>query len=211
MDFQKKCLVKMESVQKGGRTILFVSHNMDLISKLCSSAILLAAGHVQAMGKVDEVTRNYVNQASASSLQFLANNEKRALQGIWLDDGALTRERLVIRIRYRFAQKVANPTFGIVIYTEGGSPIFGSNTMYHSPESDKASQQEGEATVTFEHFPVWSGCYRISVWLTDGWAPVDYEEYALTFEFVSSSAPINAPPARYVGPVHQPANWSFNA
>ena len=45
LEFQKKCLGKMERVTgQDGRTVLFVSHNMDLISKLCSKAVLLNAG-----------------------------------------------------------------------------------------------------------------------------------------------------------------------
>ena len=43
-DFQKKCLNKMESVGEEGRTVIFVSHNMSAISRLCNRAILLDSG-----------------------------------------------------------------------------------------------------------------------------------------------------------------------
>src|SRR5258708_16221911 len=46
LEFQKKCLGKMEDVSKGGRTVLFVSHNMDAILRLCSRAIHLAKGGI---------------------------------------------------------------------------------------------------------------------------------------------------------------------
>jgi lipopolysaccharide transport system ATP-binding protein len=57
--FQKKCLGKMEEVTRGGRTILFVSHNMGAIRRLCQSAIWLDDGRIVENGAVDEVVRDY--------------------------------------------------------------------------------------------------------------------------------------------------------
>ncbi len=47
VQFQKKCLDKMEDAAKGGRTVLFVSHNMNAIEQLCTSALLLERGVVK--------------------------------------------------------------------------------------------------------------------------------------------------------------------
>jgi lipopolysaccharide transport system ATP-binding protein len=58
-EFQKKCLGKMGEVAKGGRTVLFVSHNLGAISGLCSSAILLQNGSVTFRGGVGDAIRNY--------------------------------------------------------------------------------------------------------------------------------------------------------
>lgn len=58
-EFQKKCLGKMGEVAKGGRTVLFVSHNLGAISALCSSAILLQNGSVTFRGGVGDAIRNY--------------------------------------------------------------------------------------------------------------------------------------------------------
>ena len=211
MEFQKKCLGKMEQVSgKGGRTVLFVSHNMDLISKLCSRAILLHAGEIETAGAVEQVTREYITNSGKLSNKFTAANETRALRWLALDQDALIQSRLIIKIGYRFSSKVVNPTFGIVIYTEGGSPIFGSNTLYHPPTVRPVDGQEGEATVTFEVLPLWSGRYSISVWLSDGWSPIEHQESAVVFNFVSIHTPLNAPSPKYVGPVHLPANWTIN-
>jgi len=60
--FQKKCLGKMEQVSKGeGRTVLFVSHNMSMISSLCDDGILLKNGEIQTSGPVDNVINTYLN------------------------------------------------------------------------------------------------------------------------------------------------------
>lgn len=57
--FQKKCMGKMESVAKEGRTILFVSHNMGAISELCTRAVLLHKGRLQMEGAVPQVIEQY--------------------------------------------------------------------------------------------------------------------------------------------------------
>jgi len=59
--FQKKCLGKMEDVSKNeGRTVLFVSHNMGVISQFCSSAIMLNRGEIASEGRVDQVVDRYL-------------------------------------------------------------------------------------------------------------------------------------------------------
>ena len=57
--FQKKCLGKMEDVAKGGRTVLFVSHNMGAIRSLCNNAIWLDNGRIIKKGTTDEVIKDY--------------------------------------------------------------------------------------------------------------------------------------------------------
>jgi lipopolysaccharide transport system ATP-binding protein len=57
--FQEKCLNKMESSAKGGRTVLFVSHNMHAIAKLCTRGITLQSGGVAFDGDVSQCVENY--------------------------------------------------------------------------------------------------------------------------------------------------------
>ncbi len=60
-EFQKKCLGKMEEVTRtAGRTILFVSHNMEAVRRICSKAIFLDRGEVRKMGSVEEVLGEYL-------------------------------------------------------------------------------------------------------------------------------------------------------
>lgn len=58
--FQKKCLERMNQMLQGGTTLLFVSHSMDQVKKLCDHAVWLDKGVVRAVGKVDEVCDQYV-------------------------------------------------------------------------------------------------------------------------------------------------------
>lgn len=71
--FQKKCLGKMEDVSKNqGRTVLFVSHNMGVISQLCRSAIILQQGKMLAFEKVDAAVNNYLSLFNKNSNTYTA-------------------------------------------------------------------------------------------------------------------------------------------
>ena len=66
-EFQKKCLGKMGEVAKGGRTVLFVSHNMAAIRQLCDSTILINQGHLQQKALTAEVIDSYLKMNSDNS------------------------------------------------------------------------------------------------------------------------------------------------
>lgn len=66
-EFQKKCLGKMGDVAKGGRTVLFVSHNMSAISNLCSKTIWLDAGQIALIGETSEIISKYVSSGTEAS------------------------------------------------------------------------------------------------------------------------------------------------
>lgn len=59
--FQKKCLGKMGEVSKAGRTVLFVSHNMAAIQRLCSRSLLIDLGQIKENGNTSEVIECYLN------------------------------------------------------------------------------------------------------------------------------------------------------
>jgi lipopolysaccharide transport system ATP-binding protein len=63
--FQRKCLGKMSEVARGGRTVLFVSHNMLAIESLCTRALLLDGGRIAAWGVSRSVTGKYLDRGGA--------------------------------------------------------------------------------------------------------------------------------------------------
>jgi len=67
MEFQAKCLGKMKDVSKSGRTVLFVSHNMQAVSQLCSRGVLLENGMVSYNGDVNEAVKQYLSKSIAVS------------------------------------------------------------------------------------------------------------------------------------------------
>jgi lipopolysaccharide transport system ATP-binding protein len=91
--FQKKSLGKMGDVAASGRTVLFVSHNMDAVQRLCSRAILLEHGLVTEIGRSSEVVAGYLARGGTTA---------RPNQWIELDDvsHAGTGEARFSRVRY---------------------------------------------------------------------------------------------------------------
>jgi lipopolysaccharide transport system ATP-binding protein len=76
-EFQKKCLGKMDEVSKGGRTILFVSHQMGSVAQLCGRAILLERGTIAMDGETSAVIEHYVNQSKSKASFYQADDAAR--------------------------------------------------------------------------------------------------------------------------------------
>ncbi|MCK5134018.1 MAG: ABC transporter ATP-binding protein [Candidatus Sabulitectum sp.] len=94
--FQKKCLGKMQDVAKGGRTVLFVSHNMAAIEGLCSKAVLLEKGLLQSSGLAKNVIEAYLEDVLPHHLNKtdLRNSTDRSGTGdirlvdFWIENNA---------------------------------------------------------------------------------------------------------------------------
>ncbi|MEO8587731.1 MAG: polysaccharide ABC transporter ATP-binding protein [Flavobacteriales bacterium] len=68
--FQRKCLGKMEEVSGQGRTILFVSHQMDAVQRLCNKGLLLHQGRLIGSGSMQQVVDQYLSSHASSSATF---------------------------------------------------------------------------------------------------------------------------------------------
>lgn len=107
--FQKKCLGKMNEVtQNEGRTIIFVSHNLSAIQKLCPRAILLKGGRVIADGPVEHTLHTYFNdiaekidhqQVKGSNVIDLSKRHDRQGNG----------KASVARVKFRNISETTNP------------------------------------------------------------------------------------------------------
>ena len=69
--FQKKCLGKMGDFAQSGRTVLFVSHNMEAVRNLCRRGIWIKDGSVHQDGEMEEVADAYFNSTSSERIIFL--------------------------------------------------------------------------------------------------------------------------------------------
>jgi len=69
-EFQTRCIGKMNEVAKGGRTVLFVSHNMPAVERLCSRAVLLRSGCIQYRGSALETVRNYLENSTQGQYEW---------------------------------------------------------------------------------------------------------------------------------------------
>ena len=78
-EFQAKCLGKMESISREGRTVLFVSHNMSAVATLCERAILLQKGRETMDGNMDAVIAHYMT--TTPNVDDLASRKDRSGTG----------------------------------------------------------------------------------------------------------------------------------
>ena len=93
-EFQKKCLGKMDEVTKmGGRTILFVSHNMGAIQRLCGRCIFLKNGRIEMIGETEKIVGEYL-KSLRSDEQKIAGPYKTLNPDVIIDYIKLTNKEL---------------------------------------------------------------------------------------------------------------------
>ena len=81
--FQKKCLSKMQEIASGGRTILFVSHNMGSIQSLCDAAVVLQHGRLIGQGSPEQAIKQYLQaNAEGAGLDAAARTDRRGRGGV---------------------------------------------------------------------------------------------------------------------------------
>jgi lipopolysaccharide transport system ATP-binding protein len=81
MEFQKKCLGKMDTVAKEGRTVLFVSHNMAAVQQLCSHGVVMERGMVECDGEIASAITHHANRNRIIRSQSLRERSDRQGNG----------------------------------------------------------------------------------------------------------------------------------
>jgi lipopolysaccharide transport system ATP-binding protein len=73
--FQDKCLGKMGDVARSGRTVLFVSHNLGAVKRLCQRSLWIQAGEIAGLGRTDEIIGSYLEAAASQESAWRADDE----------------------------------------------------------------------------------------------------------------------------------------
>jgi len=139
VQFQRKCLGKMDEVAQAGRTILFVSHNMNAINRLCPTAIWLDGGRIIRVGRSDDVIKSYLSadlsQAPERQWTFPGDapgdDRVRLLHVRVLQQKTVTpvvdiNEPVEIQIEFAVLREVRNLMRGINLYDPSGLCLFAS-------------------------------------------------------------------------------------
>jgi lipopolysaccharide transport system ATP-binding protein len=206
--FQKKCIGKMNDVARhSSRTVLFVSHNMEAVMQLCSSAIFLQGGRLAAMGPTEEILRTYLDEFRGQQEYTAPADKPCGILRVGVQTPGAGSADLVFTIVYAGSTPIKAPTLGVVVYSLKDVPLFGSNSLFHPWQIPPAAGLTGTATVTIPNVPLWSGTYKASFWLSDGGNRIDAVPEAVTFEIVSAHLPPHAPPAKDIGAVHVRGDW----
>jgi homopolymeric O-antigen transport system ATP-binding protein len=144
--FQEKCLGKMGEVAGAGRTVLFVSHNLGSIQRLCTDAMLLNYGSVQTIGKPAAVVQDYLALIKQNERSFVAQEPSDHLAidiRVLSSNGIPTivwpfGEKLVIDVRVSTPSVLQSPAIDIAFYTASRVCLF-------ALQSDRLGERIGKA------------------------------------------------------------------
>jgi lipopolysaccharide transport system ATP-binding protein len=221
--FQKKCLGKMGEVAKGGRTVLFVSHNMGAVQSLCKHGAVLSSGRVCFTGSAAEAVSVYLRESEPTRNRRVAEVTNRSGTGdvrlldFWVEDAAgrpvdvvASGQELVLVFRYRVAagRTANNASFGFSVHT-----LLGDTLCVHY--SDYAgvlfSGLHGEGVIRYRiaEFPLNQGRYPVGARVVVNGVEADWvREPVGTLDVVAGDyRGINATQHSGSGPVLIPGDW----
>lgn len=176
-EFQKKCLGKMSEVAQSGRTVLFVSHSMAAINRLCSRSVWLDQGRIAADGATQEITTKYLSAAGSNSgimewPQGYSNPGVNELQ-VWsvavVDERGQCNAMLdssrpfAVEITYSICEPLAFCRIGFVLSTLDNQPVF---EVYDVDDATQGGRRAPGKFVAHCEVPgrlLNAGSYRVSL------------------------------------------------
>lgn len=180
--FQHKCLDRILDIRRQGVTICFVSHDLESVRRLCSQAIWLEGGRIQATGDVNDTISAYLQHEAqeeearaAGSVSDGGDSERRWGTGEigivavdFLDASGNVRrvfqvgDTWAVRICYRMHRRVEHPAFGLAVYRNDGVHVCGPNTAFAGLQIPSV-EGDGEIIYRVDQLPLMEGTYLVSV------------------------------------------------
>ena len=181
-EFQKKAIGKMQDISReGGRTVLFVSHNMAAIQKLCTKCILLQNGRFIKQGKTEDVINFYLSQSVLNDSEYLFNTElsdKKIAYATKLNiediDGNLVNEIPIgkpwkVKIHFKVKEKVKNLIVALGIADVNDTAI---RTSWSVPQNLEPGDYKASFVEEVVHFN--SGQYKLIIGISKGLESLEY-------------------------------------
>ncbi len=198
-EFQRKCLGKMTSVAREGRTVLFVSHNMAAVRDLCPRAILMKQGIAVMDGPSDQVIDSYLRDlAKGSRHAFSTNNPERTGSGEVRMTGAtvldsreeptefvIAGQDIAIEFCYENHSGAKRADFCFTIYNQLGVAVT-SITTEMSEFIVKDLKPHGTIRCHIPRVALPLGRYHVSAMVKVAGKVTDHIHNALTFEVAGS-------------------------
>jgi lipopolysaccharide transport system ATP-binding protein len=164
-EFQRRCLGRMEDLSDSGRTVLFVSHNMQAVSRLCDRAVLLDAGRIVRDGPSANVVAHYLQSAQGTGSSRM-----------WADVGEAPGDDLV-RIRsVRVVDERGETQDAIDVRTAVGIEIAFTVLRQHVPIFPKIKVYDRQGDVAFNAMdtsPRWLEPARPGDYVATAWIPAN--------------------------------------
>ncbi|MEA2491601.1 MAG: lipopolysaccharide transport system ATP-binding protein [Acidobacteriota bacterium] len=180
IEFQRRCLGRMNEVARSGRTVVFVSHNLGSIESLCPRSILMSGGKVAVDGKTRDVIAQYVSRRGGEAmldLRAFADREGTGgvrLTGIELlsEDGARQVDEVTfgesfrIRFRYQADERLPAAAFGFALLTEKNERVFVTESTDSGMMLDLLPG-DGAVDLVLHKPNVLPDTYRLEAWIVE--------------------------------------------
>lgn len=194
-EFQKKCIGKMDEVSKSGRTVLFVSHNMEAVKQLCTKGVLLVKGQCKSIGTIDSVIEDYLEHYSPNAESATITLKRDEKFNLWtkeisiLADGKASAEvkmgeSIAFDVHFASDTPVKDVVIGFVISSLKGEKILNANNVYQPYTPYTEGVKEGVIRCQIGQAPLMPGRYQISFWVGNSVEHIQRLEDILTFEVV---------------------------
>jgi lipopolysaccharide transport system ATP-binding protein len=182
--FQKKCLGQMDAVARGGRTVIFVSHQLDALSNLCPTSLLMERGRLVMVDCTKTVIDRYLASQDTLLKQRLADRTDRVgmrrlrFTETWVEDVHGRRQptvmsgqtvKLVVCYELAPGERMRRPVISFAIYTQRGAPVtqlLSSVAPYE--DADDELPPHGRFECLVPRLPLNAGCYVYNVMAQSG-------------------------------------------
>lgn len=204
--FQRKCLGAMKDVAGGGRTVLFVSHNMAAVSSLCHRALMLRQGRVVAIGPADEIIQAYIHSTAdlpsldAGGYAFFGTRKPVLAQAPLLLRAARlvdhqerplssvrTGETLRLDVRVAGLTQYPSAVVGLTVRSVYEQKIFHFNTAMAGGFGSTLRHEHERVRLEIPELPLMAGAYSLDLLVFEpGVRLLDRIDGALSFDVVES-------------------------
>ena len=203
--FQQKCLGKMSEVSRQGRTILFVSHNMAVVERLCGRAIVLRDGQIEYHGETENAIHHYLhNMMSAMDadghafdlttcndrrsnvgrllkrIEFFTDDDLPVLEGVRLGSG------LKVKVHFDLPKPVASFDVGLGFESMFGQRVFTAHSIFEPERPGGECVGPQVFVCDIPSFTLMPGAYHVKIWLDINHAEADLVNYAATVNVIES-------------------------
>jgi len=222
LQFQRKCLGKMQDVSsKGGRTVLFVSHQMGTVRQLCAKSILLRAGQIAQVGPTNEVIHSYLeaNLGSGGSA-FVAGARARS-KDIAIESGTtinsagqatsyfIHTEPITVSVTCRVNKWLPNTELRLVVGDSRGRRVFTSDVALQQPRVETGATIRADAVIP--DFFLRPESYMVSLFtFVNNQVVIDGVDHALTFVVQDGGSKYAASEGMDYGTVFAPCQWTLS-
>jgi lipopolysaccharide transport system ATP-binding protein len=185
-EFQKKAIGKMQDISKqGGRTVLFVSHNLTTIQKLCNKGILLEQGKIIKSGKIDNIIETYC-QSDIDSFEIIPNNENEMyLKNIKayssdVNTSVITGKNAFFEFIIESKINASNVVLGFG-FNDNLENRIATPFSLHTEKKYEIQTGENKIICEMPNFPLKPGMYSIEVYIGSKEKDYDYYDKGLKF------------------------------